>query len=562
MRSLEQIIDLYNADAPLARGIHHSRGLVHRPARPGAGAPHGVRAQLAVCRPRRPAALAGRVHLLRASSRRAGRRRPRERRCAARLLQRLPPPRGGRGDRALTAPRVSSAARITAGPTRSRASSKARRISPASATSIARPTVSCRSIAAAGRNGSSSSPSAGGPVTRGVSRATIFRASFSARRSTACTGWSGARYTLDCNWKVFVDNYLDGGYHVPHLHKGLDSVLDYSDYTIENGERFCLQSSPMVSEGAEARTGAVRQGDRALYYWIYPNFMINCYGRAMDTNLVIPRGVDRTEVIFDFYFADVSEAARAANLASIAVSEQIQDEDVAICASVQRGLRSRAYTPAGCRCAAKPASICSTGSSARRSQGRPDARDAGLASERPAAARSRRRLRPRGHDRQRDRRRHPSRAGRGRRPSAGRLALPRRLGRRRPLRVPRRAPDRRAGRDDSAFGRPVRVLPPRARRVPGIHRRLERLDLDLRLDRGGLPSWSASSRWRSSRRSAAAPPRLPRSPSVVFALAQWRGIRWGRPIQNVTSALKALAFVGAGRRRVRARRPGDIAAER
>ena len=35
-------------------------------------------------------------------------------------------------------------------------------------------------------------------------------------------------YSVDCNWKVFVDNYLDGGYHVPHLHKGLDSVLDYS----------------------------------------------------------------------------------------------------------------------------------------------------------------------------------------------------------------------------------------------------------------------------------------------------------------------------------------------
>ena len=27
-------------------------------------------------------------------------------------------------------------------------------------------------------------------------------------------------YDIHCNWKVFVDNYLDGGYHVPHLHKG------------------------------------------------------------------------------------------------------------------------------------------------------------------------------------------------------------------------------------------------------------------------------------------------------------------------------------------------------
>src|SRR5688500_8273389 len=151
------------------------------------------------------------------------------------------------------------------------------------------------------------------------------------------------RSMMDCNWKVFIDNYLDGGYHVPHLHKGLDSVLEYSEYTIANGERHCLQSSPMVTEGADERTKSVRQGERAYYYWIYPNLMINCYGRTMDTNLVVPLGVDRTEVIFDFYFADVSPAARAANLDSIAISEQIQDEDVAICESVQRGLRSRAY---------------------------------------------------------------------------------------------------------------------------------------------------------------------------------------------------------------------------
>jgi choline monooxygenase len=151
-------------------------------------------------------------------------------------------------------------------------------------------------------------------------------------------------YHFDCNWKVFVDNYLDGGYHVPYLHKGLDSVLDYSNYMIENGERHCLQWSPIVSEGAEAQTGAVRRGDRALYYWIYPNFMINCYDGVMDTNLVIPRAVDQTEVIFDFYFPDVtSPEARERNAASVAVGQRIQDEDVAICKSVQRGLNSRAY---------------------------------------------------------------------------------------------------------------------------------------------------------------------------------------------------------------------------
>ena len=150
-------------------------------------------------------------------------------------------------------------------------------------------------------------------------------------------------YTLNCNWKVFVDNYLDGGYHVPHIHGGLSSVLDNSAYAVEAGEHFCLQSSPISTDRSETPTAAVRKGDRALYYWIYPNFMINIYDQVMDTNLVIPRGVDQTEVIFDYYFADVSDRARKGSLASIAVSEEIQKEDVVICESVQRGLASRAY---------------------------------------------------------------------------------------------------------------------------------------------------------------------------------------------------------------------------
>lgn len=150
-------------------------------------------------------------------------------------------------------------------------------------------------------------------------------------------------YTLACNWKVYVDNYLDGGYHVPHLHKGLNSVLDYKEYTIENSDRYSLQSSPMVSSQEHAEFTATRTGDRAYYYWLYPNFMINVYQGVMDTNLVLPLAIDRCLVQFDFFFADVSESARASNAESVAVSDRIQDEDVDICESVQRGLRSRAY---------------------------------------------------------------------------------------------------------------------------------------------------------------------------------------------------------------------------
>ena len=152
-------------------------------------------------------------------------------------------------------------------------------------------------------------------------------------------------YELNCNWKVYVDNYLDGGYHVPHLHKGLNSVLEYANYTILNADRFSLQSSPVKTStpGADGDAAATRHGDRAYYFWQYPNFMLNWYEGYLDTNLVLPLSIDRCRVIFDFYFGDVGEAASEHNRKSIAVSHRVQEEDVDICEAVQRGLHSRAY---------------------------------------------------------------------------------------------------------------------------------------------------------------------------------------------------------------------------
>jgi choline monooxygenase len=146
-------------------------------------------------------------------------------------------------------------------------------------------------------------------------------------------------YTLGCNWKVYVDNYLDGGYHVPHLHKALNSVLDYSEYSIKNGPNYVLQSSPMVASH-DAPVAQTRTGSRADYYWLYPNFMINLYEGVMDTNLVLPLGQEKCVVVFDFFFGDRSEEYKAE---SVAVSDRVQAEDVDICESVQRGLHSRAY---------------------------------------------------------------------------------------------------------------------------------------------------------------------------------------------------------------------------
>ncbi len=154
------------------------------------------------------------------------------------------------------------------------------------------------------------------------------------------------KYTIACNWKVYVDNYLDGGYHVSYLHRGLAGQLDLDSYKTEIFERYSIQSGAGAGSSGDKKGGsdfAERIGDRVLYAWIYPNLMINRYGPMMDTNWVIPRGHDETEVIFDYYFSP--ETARDAEFVekSLAASDVVQQEDVDICESVQRGLGSSSY---------------------------------------------------------------------------------------------------------------------------------------------------------------------------------------------------------------------------
>ncbi len=168
----------------------------------------------------------------------------------------------------------------------------------------------------------------------------------------SATGWEKLRcvdertWTIDCNWKVYVDNYLDGGYHIPHMHPTLDAQLDMQSYRTELFEGYSIQSSNAAAapDGRIDFEASARIGDEALYIWLYPNFMINRYGPCLDTNHVIPLGPDRCQVVYEFFFEEIegqdSESFIQSSIAQAAVTQR---EDIAICESVQLGLRSRGY---------------------------------------------------------------------------------------------------------------------------------------------------------------------------------------------------------------------------
>ena len=146
-------------------------------------------------------------------------------------------------------------------------------------------------------------------------------------------------YEIACNWKVYVDNYLEG-YHVPHVHPELNRMLDYRSYATETTRWHSLQWSPL-----ESSDGLYGNGD-ALYYWLWPNTMLNILPGRLQTNRVVPLGVDRCRVEFDFYYPlDDDSAARARRDADRGFSDVVQAEDITICEQVQRGLASGAYVP-------------------------------------------------------------------------------------------------------------------------------------------------------------------------------------------------------------------------
>jgi choline monooxygenase len=140
-------------------------------------------------------------------------------------------------------------------------------------------------------------------------------------------------YDIGCDWKVYVDNYLEG-YHVPHIHPELNRMLDYRSYLTELARWHSLQWSPLESAGDLYGNG------EALYYWIWPNTMLNILPGRLQTNRVLPLPGNRCRVEFDFYYpADALDRWER----DLAFSDAVQKEDVAICEHVQHGLASGSY---------------------------------------------------------------------------------------------------------------------------------------------------------------------------------------------------------------------------
>jgi len=155
-------------------------------------------------------------------------------------------------------------------------------------------------------------------------------------------------YELACNWKVYVDNYLEG-YHIPVVHPSLHKEIDYDNYRVEPHRYSSIQHAPLrpaIGPSSDRKYDPAKtEIAEAVYGWIFPNIMLNVYLGQMQTNVVLPISHDKTIVVFEWFASnpptDASTDPEWSRL--IAFSDEIQDEDIEICETVQRNLRSRVY---------------------------------------------------------------------------------------------------------------------------------------------------------------------------------------------------------------------------
>ena len=144
------------------------------------------------------------------------------------------------------------------------------------------------------------------------------------------------------NWKVVVDNFLEC-YHCGPAHPAFTDLLDMTCYrTITHGIWSHQVGDVVRAQNKAYPVDPAARAQSARFWFLWPNITFATMPGAanMSISMMLPDGLDGTTRRFQRFELPGAErdAARAAYSRDV-----LGPEDVAICESVQRGLRSLGY---------------------------------------------------------------------------------------------------------------------------------------------------------------------------------------------------------------------------
>ena len=150
-------------------------------------------------------------------------------------------------------------------------------------------------------------------------------------------------FTVRAHWALYCENYLEG-FHIPFVHAGLNTVIDFGNYTTELFDYSNLQLG-IARDGEEIFDLPPSSPDygkkvAAYYFFVFPNLMFNFYPWGLSINIVKPVTPNETKVSFLTYVADETRYNKGAG----AGLDTVELEDEEVVEAVQKGIRSRFYT--------------------------------------------------------------------------------------------------------------------------------------------------------------------------------------------------------------------------
>jgi choline monooxygenase len=129
-------------------------------------------------------------------------------------------------------------------------------------------------------------------------------------------------HTVACNWKVYVENCLEG-YHLEGVHPGLAADVHAGRHDVRIDGDVAMHDLPADFDGSEG-----------LWAWVWPNLGLTLNQGVLRIEHMRPQGPDSTLLQHLYLHEPEDPSVDAAHLSS----EQMTDEDAWICERVQQNL--------------------------------------------------------------------------------------------------------------------------------------------------------------------------------------------------------------------------------
>ena len=150
-------------------------------------------------------------------------------------------------------------------------------------------------------------------------------------------------YDVATNWKNVIDNFLEC-YHCHIAHKEFVELVDMDTYEVKtHGIWSSHFAEAGKHENAAYDVSAASVTEHAVW-WLWPNTCLLRYpGRGnFMVFQVLPAGPERTLETWDFYL-ESTELNEAEEESVRYVDEVLQQQDISLVESVQRGMRTPAF---------------------------------------------------------------------------------------------------------------------------------------------------------------------------------------------------------------------------